>query len=256
VTYKYLFDLLRNLDYHNKVILANSMNEAVIIFFQISILVMSVVVHEVAHGVAALRLGDPTAKYAGRLTLNPLKHLDWWGSLIVPLIMIFTLGIGFGWAKPVPYNPYNLKDQKRGPALVGLAGPLSNILVAIVFGLAARLVYMNSLMKLDIIKNLLGRDYESLATVVSGSFSSIFFLIFSMILIINVFLAFFNLIPIPPLDGSKLLFAVLRLKTETVIMFEQFGFVFLLFFIFVFSGPLGFFLNLMLGIFFRYIVGI
>jgi Zn-dependent protease len=232
------------------------MNEAVIIFFQIAILVMSVVIHEVSHGLAALRLGDPTAKYAGRLTLNPLKHLDWWGSLVVPLLMIFTLGIGFGWAKPVPYNPYNLKDQKKGPALVGLAGPLSNIAVALFFGMLARFVFLNSRIKLDIIQNLLSRNYENLSVAISGSLASIFFLLFIMIVIINVFLAFFNLIPIPPLDGSKLLFAILRLKTETVILMEQFGFVFLLVFIFAFSGFLGSFLNLMLGLFFRYVVGI
>ncbi len=217
---------------------------------------MSVVVHEVSHGLAALWLGDPTAKYAGRLTLNPFKHLDWWGSLIVPIIMIFTLGIGFGWAKPVPYNPYNLKDQRKGPALVGLSGPVSNILLAIIFGLAARFIVINSLIKIDIIRNLLGRNYEDLAVSISGSLSSVFFLIFAMIVIINVFLAFFNLIPIPPLDGSKLLFAVLRLKTETVIILEQFGFIFLLAFIFIFSGVLGFFLQWILGLFFHFVLGI
>lgn len=232
------------------------MNEAVIIFFQIAVLVMSVVIHEVSHGLAALWLGDPTAKYAGRLTLNPLKHLDFWGSLVVPFIMIFTLGVGFGWAKPVPYNPYNLKDQKKGPALVGLAGPLSNIIIALFFGLAARFIYMNSLIKLDIIKNLISRNYENLAFSVSGSMSSIFFLIFSMIVVINVFLAFFNLIPIPPLDGSKLVFALFRLRTETIIMLEQFGFMFLLFFVFIFSGFLGLFLQVMLSLFFRYVVGL
>jgi Zn-dependent protease len=232
------------------------MQGTVIIFFQVAILVMSVVVHEVSHGLAALWLGDPTAKYAGRLTLNPFKHLDWWGSLIVPLIMIFTLGIGFGWAKPVPYNPYNLKDQRKGPALVGLSGPLSNILLAVIFGLAARFIVMNSLIKVDIIRNLLARNYEDLAVSISGSLSSIFFLLFAMIVIINVFLAFFNLIPIPPLDGSKLLFAVLRLRTETIIILEQFGFIFLLAFIFIFSGVLGFFLQWILGLFFHFVLGI
>jgi Zn-dependent protease len=112
------------------------------------------------------------------------------------------------------------------------------------------------MMKLDIVQNLLSRNYDNLSIAISGSMSSIFFLLFSMIVVINVFLAFFNLIPIPPLDGSKLMFAVLRLKTETMIMLEQFGFIFLLIFIFAFSGVLGFFLNFVLGIFFTYVVGL
>jgi Zn-dependent protease len=230
--------------------------QIVIIAFQVIILVMSVVVHEVMHGVAALWQGDSTAKYAGRLTLNPFKHLDWWGSVFIPMIMIFTLGIGFGWAKPVPYNPYNLRDQKKGPALVGMAGPLSNIVLALVFGLAAKFIAMNTLAKQDIILSFLKRDYASLSMAVSGSFSAIFFLIFSMIFIINIFLAFFNLIPIPPLDGSKLLYTILPIKEETKIVLEQFGFFFLLIFIFLFSNILGYFLFTVLGYFLKYVVGI
>jgi Zn-dependent protease len=230
--------------------------QIVIISFQVIILVMSVVIHEVMHGFAALWQGDSTAKYAGRLTLNPLKHLDWWGSVFVPLIMIFTLGVGFGWAKPVPYNPYNLRDQKKGPALVGLAGPLSNILLALIFGLAARFTSLNMLAKQDIMVNLLQRDFSNLSIAISGSFSAIFFLIFSMIFVINIFLAFFNLIPIPPLDGSKLLYAVLPIKDETKMILEQYGFFFLLIFIFLFSNFLGIFLFSILGFFLTYVVGI
>ncbi len=226
----------------------------IIIFFQIVILVMSVVIHEVSHGFAALWLGDPTAKHAGRLTLNPFKHLDWWGSFFFPLIMILTLGMGFGWARPVPYNPYNLRDQKRGPALVGLSGPLSNFIVALIFGLAARFIPLNSMAKIDIVQNL--ENYENLAEILSGSFTSIFFFLFAMIVMINVLLAFFNLIPIPPLDGSKLLFAVLPIKEETKIHLEQFGFAFLLIFFFLFYGVLGRFLLAMLELFFNNVVGI
>ena len=231
-------------------------SEIVLIVFQVAILIMSVVIHEVSHGLAALRLGDATAKYAGRLTLNPIKHLDLWGSFIVPLIMIFSLGFGFGWAKPVPYNPYNLKDQKKGPALVAIAGPLSNLIVAFVFGVGARFIPLGSVGKIGIIQNLLSLRFEDLAFAISGSFASIFFLMFIMIMVINVFLAFFNLIPIPPLDGSKVLFYLVPMKTETKIMFEQFGFIFLLFFIFAFSSLLGGFLMGMLSLFFKYVVGI
>jgi Zn-dependent protease len=230
--------------------------EIVLIVFQIAIVIMSVVIHEVSHGMAALYLGDSTAKYAGRLTLNPLKHLDFWGSFLVPLFMIFTFGFGFGWAKPVPYNPYNLKDQKKGPALVGLAGPLSNIAVALVFGLGARFIAINHLGKIDIINGLLRGDYSNLVFAVSGSLSSIFFLLFTMIVVINVFLAFFNLIPIPPLDGSKILFYLVPIKTETKIMLESFGFILLLMFIFLASPLLGRFLYGALEIFFRYVVGV
>ncbi|TAK95105.1 site-2 protease family protein [Patescibacteria group bacterium] len=237
------------------------MNELVLIVFQVMILIMSVVIHEVSHGMAALWLGDPTAKYAGRLTLNPLRHLEIWGSLVVPILMITFFHMGFGWAKPVPYNPYNLRDQKYGPALVGVAGPLSNILIAIVFGIAARLIYFpNSMVKVEIISNFFsavsGGGYTELAQNIYGSFAAIFFLLFTMIGVVNVFLAFFNLIPIPPLDGSKLLFSLLPINTEMKIMLEQFGFMFLLIILLFYSRPLGIFLTFMLNLYFHYILGI
>ncbi len=228
--------------------------ELILIIFQVAILIMSVVVHEVAHGFMALKLGDATAKYAGRLTLNPIKHLDLWGSFIVPILMIFSFGFGFGWAKPVPYNPYNLKDQKRGPALVALAGPLSNIVLAVAFGFMARLLPLSGIIKGEIVRNIF--NFQNLPALLSGSFVAIFFWLFMMILTINVFLAVFNLIPIPPLDGSKLLFAVVPISEQKKIALEQFGFVFLLLFIFLFSAPLGYLLTSVLSIFFRFIVGV
>ena len=99
---------------------------------------MSVVIHEVSHGLAANALGDPTAKYDGRLTLNPLKHLDPVGSVLLPVFTYLIGGFIFGWAKPVHYNPYNLKNQRWGPALVGGAGPASNIILALIFGFRFR----------------------------------------------------------------------------------------------------------------------
>src|SRR5574344_1057586 len=104
--------------------------------FQIIILIFSAVVHEYMHGWMAYRLGDSTAKDAGRLTLNPLAHLEWFGSFFLPLVMIIShMPFVFGWAKPVPYNPYNLRDRKYGDAKVGLAGPLGNFIIALFFGL-------------------------------------------------------------------------------------------------------------------------
>jgi Zn-dependent protease len=200
------------------------------------IFIMSIVIHEVAHGLAALWQGDPTAKYQGRLTLNPVKHIDPIGSILVPVLAYFLGGFIFGWAKPVPYNPYNLRDQKYGPAMVGAAGPLANILIALVFGFFLRILLIT------------GRvDIQDGGIILS---------IFTFAIMVNVLLAFFNLIPFPPLDGSKLLFAVLPIREETKMQLEQFGFMFLFFLIYLLSGPIGMFLNLVQKAFFKVVVGI
>ena len=128
------------------------------------------------------RLGDPTARLQGRLTMNPIKHIDPVGSIIVPLLTSMA-GFTFGWAKPVPYNPYNLKNKRRGEFLIAAAGPLSNLVIALIFGLIIRFTF---------------------TSVVTP-----FIEIFQYIVLINIVLAVFNLIPIPPLDGSKLLFSFL-----------------------------------------------
>lgn len=224
-------------------------NEIVLIGFYIVILLYSVIIHEVAHGVMALWLGDTTAKYAGRLTANPLSHLDFIGSFIAPLFMYLSFGFAFGWAKPVPYNPYNLKNQKWGPALVAIAGPASNILVAIIAAFAAKAIGLPLHLAKDIINNF--NEWGTVSTIIAGSIGAIFYELLIIVVIINVFLAFFNLIPIPPLDGSKLLFSVLPIKIETQAMLEQFGFMLLLFFIFFFSSPLRIFLGTALNAFLR-----
>jgi len=187
------------------------MDSFVTLIFQLAILLMSVVVHEFAHGWMAFRLGDPTAKYYGRLTLNPIKHLDFWGSFMVPLMLfIFSQGtMMFGWAKPVPYNPYNLKDQRYGSAKVAFAGPAANLLVALVFGLGLRYLPMELMISTG-----LGQ-------------------VFGLIVFLNILLAIFNLMPIPPLDGSKVLFTFLPASMENLRIFlEQYGMFVLLFFIF------------------------
>lgn len=179
--------------------------------FAIAVLIMSIVIHEVSHGYTAYALGDSTAKDAGRLSLNPFRHLDLFGSFIVPAITYLIGGFIFGWAKPVPYNPYNLRNQKGGPALVGAAGPLSNFLVAVVFGLLIR--------------------YGSTFAFLPASF----FQIATLIVFINLILGIFNLVPIPPLDGSKVLFSFFPYSWRNIETFlEQFGFIILLIFIFFF----------------------
>jgi Zn-dependent protease len=209
------------------------MIEIIIIAF---VFIMSVIIHEVAHGLAALWLGDPTAKYQGRLTLNPARHIDPIGSVLVPLITYLAGGFIFGWAKPVPYNPYNLRDQKYGPALVGAAGPLANILIALVFGFVLRVLLVTGNVSIS-----------------DGGLISI---VFSYAAMINILLAFFNLIPIPPLDGSKLLFAFLPIREETKLQFEQFGLFFLFFAIYILSGPISLFLHFVQSAFFRIVVGV
>src|SRR3989344_6452271 len=161
--------------------------------FQIAVLVMSVVIHEVSHGYAASFLGDQTARYQGRLTLNPFKHLDFVGSFLVPLLLyVSKVGIILGWAKPVPYNPYNLKPGRWSEAIVASAGPISNILLALLFGLLLRV----------------GIASGAAPVIGEASWASPAFIeIVSLIVFINILLAIFNLVPIPPLDGSKLIFA-------------------------------------------------
>ena len=225
------------------------LNEVVLITFYVAILLYSVILHEVFHGIAALYLGDPTAKYAGRITANPLKHIDPMMTIFVPIFMLILSGgrFAFGGAKPVPYNPYNLRNQKWGPTLVALAGPGSNIVIAAVAAILARIIALPVAVKMDIIDNFI--NWGSISQVISGSGAAIFFELLVMVIFWNVLLAFFNLIPIPPLDGSKLLFAIVNVRVETMAIMEQFGFIFLLALIILFSGPLGAFLSLMINLF-------
>ena len=170
-------------------------------FFLYIIIVLSAVFHEYAHAWSAYRLGDTTAKDAGRLTLNPFVHLDLMGTVLIPLFLLFTSGIFIGWAKPVPYNPYNLKDQRYGSLKVGAAGPSANLMIALVLGLFLR--------------------FFGGSIVVSDVIAPVFLQFLALIVYINIFLALFNLIPMPPLDGSKIFMDLFPRQWR---YFEQFGF--------------------------------
>ncbi|MFA5001047.1 MAG: site-2 protease family protein [Candidatus Paceibacterota bacterium] len=196
--------------------------------FSLAILVVSVMVHELAHGWLAYILGDPTAKLAGRLTLNPIPHIDPIGSIIVPLVLsLLPGGIVFGWAKPVPYNPYNLK-VKNGPAYVALAGPASNFIIAIIFSL---------LIRSGLGVSLLGAPALP---------------ILSTIVLINIMLGLFNLIPIPPLDGSTILFSFFPPRSKFIEIFARYQFVIILAIIF----GAGFIINGLLTVIFHLLTGL
>lgn len=169
--------------------------------FAIVILIMSIVVHEVSHGFAAEALGDPTPRLQGRLTLNPIKHLDLFGSIILPTLSYMLGGVIFGWAKPVIINPYNLKAGRWGEALVAIAGPVSNIFLAVIF---SQIIRFGAVLQ------------------ISEAFSQ--FCI--TIVVTNLVLATFNLIPIPPLDGSKILYSVLPQHQVVKVrgFLDQYGF--------------------------------
>lgn len=148
----------------------------------IIILIFSIVIHELAHGYTADRLGDPTARLEGRLTLNPIAHLDMFGSVILPLLLIITgAPFIFGWAKPVPFNPYNLKNPKWGGALIALMGPVSNFLIVAVTAVCLHFFDVSVFWE----------------AILHG------------VMITNIALGVFNLVPLPPLDGHHILFAFL-----------------------------------------------
>lgn len=179
-----------------------------LIFFFL-IIIPSAIIHEYAHGAMADRLGDPTAKHAGRLSLNPLAHIDLYGTILMPLFLLLATGgsFMFAYAKPVPYNPYNLKNKKWGPALVGISGPAANLITAVFFG--------------SLYKFLPVGNFSDLIAIISFA---------------NIILLVFNLVPIPPLDGSKVLFALFPDSWNNVKIFlERYGIIIFLIFVFYFS---------------------
>lgn len=184
------------------------MASAQLLFF-ILVIIPSAILHEYAHGLMAERLGDPTPRLAGRLTMNPAAHIDLWGTIILPFSLFFLTNGSFlfAYAKPMPYNPLALRAQRWGSALVGAAGPAANLLVAFVLGAVVRLAP-----------------------------DTLFAAYLTIIVYANVLLAVFNLVPIPPLDGSKVLFTFLPTHWYAAkVWLERYGIMLLLIFLFTLS---------------------
>lgn len=196
-----------------------------ITIFIIIALIMSAVAHEVAHGWMAYRLGDSTAKDLGRLTLNPIKHLDLFGSIILPLVLVLTKSPFFlAWAKPVPYNPYALKDYRWGDLKVALAGPGTNLILATFFGLLTRFLPISQPDKIQLINQFMLGEHNQLLAMMSGSLANSIFVMASILCILNAVLMVFNLVPIPPLDGSKIAVTFLPQKgREAFYRLEVYG---------------------------------
>ncbi len=195
----------------------------IIILIQIFILIYSIIAHEIAHGYVAYLLGDPTAKNEGRLTLNPLPHIDFIGSILLPAIFIVSgSGLIFGWAKPVPIDNRYFKNFSKDILITALSGPLCNITIAIIFSLLLKL-----------------------STIIGLANISLINFVLIMTIQINLVLAIFNLIPIPPLDGSHILEHFLPYRAR--IQYEQIApYGILIIFLLAYLGILSWFLNLFL----------
>lgn len=203
------------------------------IISRVIVLLIAFTIHELAHAVTADYLGDPTPRNSGRITLNPLKHLDPFGTLLL-------LIAGFGWAKPVMVNPMNMRGNPRtSMAIVAIAGPLSNIAMAVLGALIFRLGLV---------------PYN--ANPASGILPSPSYVLFEFVWI-NLILAFFNLIPVPPLDGSKILYAIMPAEFSRLVRpFEQYGFIILMMVVFVFPSVLNNLVGVPAGTTLRFLLGL
>ncbi|RJR10468.1 site-2 protease family protein [Candidatus Parcubacteria bacterium] len=199
----------------------------IIIIYLIPAFLIAITIHELSHAYFSYKLGDPTAKNMGRLTFNPLKHLDVLGTIMI-------LVSGFGWAKPVPTNPMYYRDRRKGTMVVGFAGPLSNILMALVFSIPMAIIGIKY-----------GASIESVFDVekfyFSGAFDleSIVFNLTRFLFIINVNLAVFNILPVPPLDGSKILAGILPPRQYyKMVQYENYIAIVFLLLVFILPGIL------------------
>lgn len=199
------------------------------ILYLIPVILVSLSFHELAHAYISYRLGDPTAKNLGRLSLNPLKHLDPLGTIM--LILSSIQGRGFGWAKPVPINPTYYRDRRKGTMLVSLAGPLSNVLLAFVFSFPMAYIGIKYGADSSVLFSSYGFGYAG-----GGSIQAVVFNLCRTFYIINIGLAIFNIIPVPPLDGSKILGGILPPR-QYFKMMEYENYIGLIFLVIMFMFP-------------------
>ncbi len=217
------------------------------IIIQVAVILFALSVHEAAHGWMAEKFGDPTARMQGRITLNPIAHIDPIGTIAVPLVCIFLLKIPpFGWAKPVPFNPYNLRNPLKQEKFIAAAGPISNITLAT----AATVIFL-VLKNLNIISQ---TELKRLIFYLSGNQQiaspNPFTIILFFLIIINAILAIFNLIPVPPLDGSKILKGFLRSDAlVTYYKLEPYGMIILI--ILMATGVFGYIINPIINLIFK-----
>lgn len=227
--------------------------EIVLVLFQVVVLILAFSVHESAHAYVAMRLGDPTAYMMGRVTLNPMKHLELWGSVVMPLISLYTFGGMIGWAKPCPVTLRNFKNVKRDDILTSMAGPASNLAMATI-----------SLLLLILLKHVIHGGAVSIEAAMATAqhvpldLSAVPLFPVAMLLyygiLINLLLFVFNLIPVPPLDGSHVLRNFLPYRAEQV--YNQVGMYGLLV-LFLFGGRLiGAFYYPLLGAFDRLLLSV
>jgi len=204
------------------------------IIISLFVVLFAITIHEAAHGWAAYKLGDPTAHAMGRITLNPIAHIDPIGTILLPLILVIMGAPPFGWAKPVPVNPFNLRNPRRDNLVISAAGPLANFSVALI---AFILLQMLKLANPDVLMMRGG----------TPSLGNGLFLILYYTILINVILAVFNLIPIPPLDGSGVLMGLI--SEEAAAKYEQirpYGFIILI--LLIMTGFIGRILGFIMGI--------
>lgn len=202
----------------------------------VAILLLALSWHEAAHAWVADRLGDPTARRLGRVTLNPLKHLDPWLSVLLPILMFKTVGFAVGGGKPVPIDPRYFRHQTRDFMLVALAGPFSNVLLALIFSLGYALAIWTGVVPPGIVENPYGADIHYAPRLLDEP-TNLLALWLQFGILINVLLAAFNLIPIPPLDGSRVIGWLLpRFLQRSWYALDRVGILFVLAFLFVFDG--------------------